>query len=131
MADTRENDSPSESALPFVPEDWPQQASTKLVSVIDSLRAGTTGPAIRISRAIVYGLVALILLLLAVPLLIIGLTRLLIGSLDSGFLWFLPGLEHDKAVWVAYLGLGTLFCAIGLLLWSRRPRRAAQPAPAA
>ncbi len=130
MALTPEQEPEPGTALPFLPSDWPQQATSKLVETVGTIRSKTSGPAIRISRAIVYGLVALILALITLPLILIGLTRLLIGSIDSGFLWFVPGVEHDKAVWIAYIAIGGLLTAIGMALWSKRPRRAAKPASA-
>ncbi len=131
MAEPRDDSSPSEHVIPFLPADWPQQTTARLVGFVDSARAKTTGPAIRVSRALVYGLVAVVLGLLAIPLLLIGLTRWLINSVDSGLLWVIPSVEHDKAVWIAYLALGAVFSAAGLVLWRRRPRGAAEPAPLA
>jgi hypothetical protein len=127
MATTSPDES-EDAPAPLLPSDWPQQATARLVDTVDTIRSKTSGPAIRVSRGIVYGLVALILALIAIPLILVGLTRLLIGSIDSGFLWFIPGMEHDKAVWVAYLSIGAVLCAAGLLVWSRRPRHAAEPA---
>ena len=81
--------------------------------MVDNVRSKTAGPAIRISRAIVYGLVAMMLLVVALPLLLIGLTRLLDYAI--------PG-----DIWRVYLIIGGVLTALGLLLWSRRPRGAAR-----
>lgn len=115
MADvsTTDNQAPP-GGIPGLPEDWPRQATDRIVTVIDGVRAKTTGPAITISRAIVYGLVALVLALVALPLLLIGLTRFL----D----WAVPG---DIAY--VYLIIGGVFSLAGLALWSRRPKGAARP----
>ncbi len=110
---TDPNEAQAEVGIPGLPPDWPQQATAKVVTVVDTVRSKTAGPAIRISRAIVYGLVAATLLIVAMPLLLIGLTRLLN--------YFVPG-----DVWRVYLIIGASFSAIGLLLWSRRPRGAAR-----
>ncbi len=120
MADVTSSDNvPVESVIPGLPADWPQQATSRVVDVVDTVRSKTAGPAIQVSRAVVYGLVALILGLLAIPLLIVGATRGVISLID---LWA----GHDKAVWITYAGFGAFFSAVGLLLWSRRPRGAAR-----
>jgi hypothetical protein len=114
MADSTESETlPVETGIPGLPQDWPQQATAKVVTVVDAVRSKTAGPAIRISRAIVYGLVALTLLLVALPLLLVGLTRLL----D----YLIPG-----DIWRVYLIVGATLTVTGLLLWSRRPRGAAR-----
>lgn len=114
MADISETDNaPAESGIPGLPPDWPQQATTRVVGLVDNVRSKTAGPAIRISRAIVYGLVALIVFSLALPLLLIGLTRLLDYAI--------PG-----PIYRVYLTLGAVFTLLGLLLWSRRPKGAAR-----
>ena len=103
----------AESGIPWLPADWPQQATTRLVGLVDNVRSKTVGPAIRISRAIVYGLVATILLLVAVPLVLIGATRLLDYAI--------PG-----DIYRVYLITGAFLTLVGLLLWSRRPSGAAR-----
>jgi hypothetical protein len=104
---------PAESGIPGLPADWPQQATTRVVGLVDNVRSKTVGPAIRISRAIVYGLVAIILLLVAMPLVLIGLTRLLNYAI--------PG-----DIYRVYLVTGAFLTLVGLLLWSRRPSGAAR-----
>ena len=114
MADSTELEAPPESRIPGLPADWPQQATARVVRTVDSVRSKTAGPAIRVSRAIVYGLVALTLTLVALPLLLIGLTRML----D----YFMPG--H---IWRTYAAMGGFLTFLGLVLWSFRPRGAARP----
>jgi len=115
MADVSTTDDQAPpGGIPGLPHDWPRQATDRIVTVIDDVRVKTTGPAIRISRAIVYGLVAAVLALVAVPLLLVGLTRLL----D----WAVPG---DIAY--VYFIIGGVLCLAGLILWSKRPKGAARP----
>ena len=45
-------------------DDWPKQVTDQIVSTVDDIRDKTTGPAIKISRSVVYGLTACFLLLL-------------------------------------------------------------------
>ena len=115
MADlsTTENQAPP-GGVPGLPHDWPQQATNRIVTVIDDVRIKTSGPAIRISRAIVYGLVAAVLSLVAFPLLLIGATRFLN--------WAVPG---DVAY--VYFIIGAVLCIAGLALWGKRPKGAATP----
>lgn len=114
MADTTDIDNlPAESTIPGLPPDWPQQATARVVDVVDQVRTKTSGPAIRISRAVVYGLVALILVLIALPLLLIGLTRLLNYAIPGDVYW-------------VYFLIGAVFTLGGLALWAQRPRDAAR-----
>jgi hypothetical protein len=91
--------------------DWPAQAADTVVRVVDSVRGKTTGPAITVARAIVYGLLAAILGTAALVLLVIGAVR----AIDS----YVPG-----EVWAAHLIVGAVFTLAGLFLWTKR-----QPTP--
>lgn len=113
MADVSPTETPASGGIPGLPDDWPQQATQRVVGLVDNVRSKTAGPAIRISRAIVYGLVAVMLLIIALPLLLIGLTRLLDYAI--------PG-----DIWRVYAIIGVVFTAVGLFLWSKRPRGAAR-----
>jgi hypothetical protein len=86
--------------------DWTDQIVDRLVEIIERVRAATTGPLLKIVRAVVYGIIVVGLGIMVVTLLIITLIRLL----DQ-----LPG-----GVWLPYLILGALFTLIGLILWTRR-----------
>jgi hypothetical protein len=90
--------------------DWTIQAADKIESVVDAVRTKTTDPLVGISRWVVYGTLAAIVGLVAATVAVIGLVRVL----DV----ILPG--H---VWVVYVVLGGIFTAVGLVLWSRRPKR--------
>jgi len=122
MANTTESQAPLKHAaepehtagIPGLPADWPQQATGRVVDLVDDVRTKTSGPAIRISRAIVYGLVAVILLLVALPLFLVGITRLLNYAIPGDVYW-------------VYLGIGVVFTLVGLLVWSQRPKGAARP----
>lgn len=92
--------------VPGLPPDWAQQGTNKVIDVVDQVRSKTTGPAIGISRKVVYGLVAGILALFLVPMFIIMVFHLL-GSWGN--------------IWIAYLGFGAFFVLAGLMLWRKRP----------
>ena len=83
------------------------QATDKLVDLVDKVRVNTTGRLITVARAIVYGLVILVVAIVALVLLVVGLVRLV----DV----LVPG-----QVWSAHLLLGVLFCIVGMVLWRMR-----------
>jgi len=107
-----QTDSSDRVPIPGLPADWPQRATSALVDKVDDIRDKTSGPAIGVARAVVYGVLALPLVVAALVLLIIALVRLL----DS----YIP-----EDVWIPYLILGGVFTLAGFFLWSRRPRGAA------
>jgi hypothetical protein len=98
--------------------DWPVQAADTIERVVGSVRDKTTGPALTVARAIVYGLLGAILGLTALTLFTVGLLRLVNAYLPDA----LFGRHH---MWAAHLVVGLVFCFVGLLLWSRRSKRPA------
>lgn len=89
--------------------EWPAQAADLVVDVVGTVRDKTTTPVLTIARAIVYGTAIVFLAVTALVLLLIALVRFV----DA----YLPG-----EVWSAYLLLGTVLTAGGLVLWAtRRP----------
>ena len=112
----------------FQPEDQESNTSietlltAKIVDQVENVRVKTSGPAIRISRTLVYGLTATIILLISLPFLFIGVSRGLIEIFD---LWVFS--ERSRAVWFVYLLSATLWSTIGFLIWRRRPKGAATP----
>ena len=112
----------------FQPEDRESDTSietlltSKIVDQVENARLKTSGPAIRISRTLVYGLTAIIIILIALPFLFVGVSRGLIEIFD---LWVFS--ERSRAVWFVYLLSATLWSTIGFLIWRRRPKGAATP----
>ncbi len=103
---------PSGAGVPGLPPDWPEQATSRIVDLIDTVRLKTSGPAIGISRTVVYGLVIALLSPIALVLMLAASVR----GLDELF----PG-----SVGPIYLVVGAVFTLAGLLCWTRRPRGAA------
>ena len=87
--------------------DWGTQVSNAFFDLVDKVRGKTTGPLLKVARALVYGLVILVAAMMLLVLGLIGLVRLADIAI--------PG-----AVWSAYLVLGLLFLGAGAFCWSRR-----------
>lgn len=113
MAETTDPVERSESLpVPGLPPDWHVLATDKIVSVVDTVKVKSAGPAIKVSRALVFGIMGAIIAFFALLMFLIGLVRALNNFLPSG-------------VWLVYMILGSLFMVVGALLWSKRPRGAA------
>jgi len=93
------------------PADWADQVTDLIVDTVDKVRERTTGPVLEISKGIVHGVVALLILTPILVLFFAGAVRLLN--------WAIPG-----DVWIAYAILGVLMLLLGSFLWSRRAPRA-------
>jgi hypothetical protein len=93
--------------------DWAAQVADSIERAVGNVRDKTTGPALTVARAVVYGIFAALVGIVVLVLAIIGLVRLLNNYLpDSVF-----GESH---MWAAYLIMG-LACVIpGTILWIRR-----------
>jgi hypothetical protein len=90
--------------------DGPVRATDTVERVVDSVRSKTTGPAIVVSRVVVYGLVAAVLALVALVLVLVSLVRLLDVYLPRG-------------VWLPDLILGAVLALAGGLAWHKRSPR--------
>ena len=86
--------------------DWTDQVADLVVDVVDRVRDRTTGPILKGSRAVVYGVVAV---LVAIPLIVVGI--ILMGRLLELF----PG-----EIWIAYSVVGAISVLVGLFLWGKR-----------
>jgi hypothetical protein len=113
MSDGQDQLQATSPAPPLQPagqaDDWPALATAKLVEVVDTVRTKTTEPALTVARAVVYGLLALLLAGTAVVLVSIMLIRIV-------DIW-VPG-----DVYWAYLIVGTVFLVIGIVCWALRNR---------
>lgn len=87
--------------------DWTDQVTDLIVSTVDGIRDKTVDPLLKSARAIVYGVVILIV---ALPVVVLALV-MLIRFMD----WAIPG-----DVWIPYLILGVAMVAGGLALWQKR-----------
>jgi hypothetical protein len=101
-------------ATPAQPSaDWAAQAADTIERAVGNVRDRTTGPALTVARALVYGTFAALVGLAALVLATIAAFRLVDNYLpDSVF-----GEEHT---WAAYLIVGLVFVVAGAVLWVRR-----------
>lgn len=94
-------------------DDWPTQAADTIERVVGTVRDKTTGPALTVSRALVYGTFAVIVGMAALVLAVIAAVRLL----DS----YLPDAVFGEThTWAAHLITGLVFTIAGLFAWSKR-----------
>jgi hypothetical protein len=90
-----------------LPDDWPTQATDTVVRVVGQVRDRTTGPALTVARALVYGMLAAVVGIPALVLVVIALVRLV-------DVWV------PEEVWAAHLIVGAVLTLAGLLLWRKR-----------
>jgi hypothetical protein len=101
-------------------DDWPAQMADSIERVVGSVRDKTTGPALTIARAVVYGTFAGVVAVAAIVLFVIAAVRLLDVYLPDAVF----GETHT---WAAHMLLGLLFTIAGIVLWlKRRPRTSEQ-----
>lgn len=111
---TTNDNTANNSTASETPEDtpWPEVAADVIADAVTSVRKMLLKPVAGVARKLVYGLVALVLLLIV---LVVGLIALVV-VLDS----YLP-----SGGWLALLVLGGIFTLGGLFIWFRRPKGAA------
>ena len=93
--------------------DWPAEAADRIESVVGTVRDATTGKALTVAKAIVYGTFAAIVGITVLVMLSVGLVRF-------ADIW-IPG-----EVWSAHLAIGAAFSFGGLILM-RMARRKLRP----
>jgi hypothetical protein len=103
-------------------DDWPAQMADSIERVVGSVRDKTTGPALTVARAVVYGTFAGVVAVAAIVLFVIAAVRLLDVYLPEA-------LFGETHTWAAHLLLGLLFTFAGTVLWlKRRPGTSEQTA---
>ncbi|MGB8858766.1 MAG: hypothetical protein WCC60_05895 [Ilumatobacteraceae bacterium] len=102
---------------PFTDPNWAPDLADTVERVVGKVRTVATDNAIKASRGVVFGVLALIALIAALPLIVI----LLLG-LFRETLGFFVG--HGRAVWISYLTLGTLLMLIGFVALRARHAKA-------
>jgi hypothetical protein len=108
VRDTRDAASPAQPS-----GDWAAQAADTIERAVGNVRDRTTGPAITVARAVVYGTFAVLVGMAALVLATIGAVRLIDNYLPSAVF----GEDH---MWATYLITGLVFVIAGVVLWVRR-----------
>jgi hypothetical protein len=93
--------------------DWPAQAADTIERLVGNVRDKTTGPALTVARAVVYGTFAVVVGTALVILAIVGAVRLLNNYLPDAWV-------GDDHMWVSYLIIGLVLLVAGIICWSRR-----------
>ncbi len=92
-------------------DDWSARTADTIASTVGALREKTVGPLVKLTRVIVYGILALVGLLM-------------VGILFSiAFIRLLEVYAFENRVWIAYLLVGGIMMLLGLFLWSKRTKR--------
>jgi DNA segregation ATPase FtsK/SpoIIIE-like protein len=98
---------------PLTDPNWASDLTDTIVETIDKVRDRTTKPIVMVARGLVFGILTAFLGMMAVALLLIAISRGLINRIE----W---PLDHDTAVWVSHLVLGSIFCLIGTICMIKR-----------
>lgn len=98
---------------PLTDPNWAERVTNLFADFIEKIRSRTTQPLIYLARAIVFGIIAVVGVVISVAFLLIGLTRLLQDTLDT---WF----ARDTAVWASYFIIGGIFMLVGMILMKKR-----------
>ena len=98
---------------PLTDPNWASDFTETIIDTVDKVRDRTTKPVVMAARGLVFGLLSVFLGLMALVLLLVGISRGLINLLE----W---PLDHDSAVWVSHIVLGSLLCLVGAIFMVRR-----------
>lgn len=101
---------------PLTDPNWATDFTQTIVESIDKVRNRTTKPIVMIARGLVFGLLIAFLGVMALVLLLVGLSRGLINLLEWPF-------DHDSAVWLSHLIVGSLLVLLGAILMIKRQRK--------
>ncbi len=98
---------------PLSDPNWAKHTADTVERLVTTVRDKTTANLAVAARAVVFGLLAVILGLSALTLVLIATTRGLQAALEYP-------LDHDTAVWVSYLVLGGILSLTGAVLMAKR-----------
>ncbi len=87
--------------------DWTTDAANAIDNAVGIVRERAVDPVHTVVRAVIYGLLAALILIPAVTLLTIGVFRVL-------------AIASHGHVWAAWTGLGGIFLIIGWFCWIKR-----------
>jgi hypothetical protein len=98
---------------PLTDPNWAPDLTDQITEFVANVRKRTTDNAVKAARAVVFGLLAAVLGIVALVLLIVGTTRGLQALYDLGTSW-------EVAVYLSYFTLGGIFTLLGLFLMTKR-----------
>jgi hypothetical protein len=98
---------------PLTDPRWATELADTVERLVGTVRDRATKPIVTASRAIVFGLIALFLAVVAVVLLLVTACRGLQSLLD---IW----LPHSRSVYVSYLIIGGMLSIAGLFIMMRK-----------
>ena len=105
-----------------IEDDWSAQQADRIVGWVDTLKGYSTDKAVLALRAVVFGLVVVVLALASVVLLTVASVRMA----DA----YLPiGAGVGDATWAAHLFVGSLLSIVGLGAWASRRGDGIPPKP--
>jgi hypothetical protein len=91
---------------PFTDPNWAPDLADTVERVVGKVRVVATDNAVKASRGVVFGVLALIVAVVALPLiniLVLGVIRELLGFF----------VDHAQAVWMSYYVVGLLLMVVG------------------
>ena len=100
-------------ANPLTDPNWASETTDTLVSYIDLVRSKTTQNVVYAARAVVFGLIAVIVGSFALVILFVMLMRGLQALLELATTW-------ERAVYLSYLIVGSVFTIAGIVLFKKR-----------
>lgn len=98
---------------PLTDPNWAPDLANQITTLVGNVRDKTTDNAVKAVRAVVFGLLALFLGLVALVLLLVVATRGLQSLLSLAFDW-------DRSVYLSYFLIGGILTLAGLLLMGKR-----------
>ena len=101
---------------PFTDPNWAPDLADTVERAVGKVRTVATDNAVKASRGVVFGVLALFVGLVAVPLLVI----LLLGVLRETLGFFV---SHGRAVWISYMALGAILMIAGFVALRARHRK--------
>ncbi len=99
---------------PFTDPNWAADLADTVERAVASVRKKSTQPLVKVTRGVVYGLLAAILGIAAIVLAIVMAIRALQELLD------LAKISRSAAVYLSYLGVGGIFSLLGLFVLGKR-----------
>ena len=108
---------------PLTDSKWAPNLADSVERVVGKVRSVATDNAVKASRGIVFGMLALMALLIAAPLGIIVFTRFAQIVLSR-----MTRTDHATTVWLSYLITGGLLMLCGFLALAKRHQKAEKPA---